>query len=260
MDLTPIKNWPVNEWEGHACRQGEVNGRPCRIALPAHGCCPDARWFWRAEFFGIFADTDLELLERGHVLVYMDVQNMYGAPIAMRHFAAMYSFTRKLALHPRAALIGLSCGGLAVYNWAIDHPETVACIYADAPVCDIRSWPCRAGRLDTYPQNRERCLASYGLTTATLMSSAYSPPATRVGELARAGIPIIHVVGEDDDVVPVMENSIPLLSAFLQAGGNCRYISKPACGHHPHGLQNPIEVADFIDRAFDRWNAQTPLR
>lgn len=260
MDITPIRKWSVSEWEGHECRQGKVHGRPCRIVLPAHGCRPDARWFWRAEFFGAFAGTDLELLERGHVLVYMDVQNMYGGPVAMRHFAAMYTFTRKLALHPRAALIGLSRGGLFVYNWAISRPETVACIYADAPVCDIRSWPCRTGRPDTYPKDRALCLACYGLTPDTLMTSAYAPPAARVHRLARAGIPVIHVVGEDDEVVPVMENTIPLLTAFLQAGGNCRYISKPACGHHPHGLQDPTEVADFIDLAFDRWNANTPLR
>lgn len=252
MGLQALHSWASGNWQGYDCRQGEIAGRACRIVLPKDGLREDRRWAWRTEFFAAFANVDLELLRRGHVLAYMNVQNLYGAPPAMRYFAAFYAFTRELQLHPRSAMIGLSRGGLFAYNWAIEQPDKVACIYADAPVCDIRSWPCRLDRPDTYPEDRKRCLEAYGITEEDLPE--FPSPVTRAVVLARERIPVIHVIGEEDEVVPAMENTLPLLRNFILAGGNCRYISKPGCGHHPHGLQDPAEIADFIDRAFDRWN------
>jgi len=46
----------------------------------------------------------------------------------------------------KPALIGLSRGGLYCYNWAIENPDKVACIYGDAPVCDMKSWPGGKGK------------------------------------------------------------------------------------------------------------------
>lgn len=249
MNDALIRDWTVETWEGYACRRGEVDGRACRLVLP-HGWRADRRWAWRAEFFGAFANADAELLRRGYVLAYMDVQNHYGAPKAMRHFDAFYAFSRQFGLHARTAMIGLSRGGLFIYNWALENPDKVACLYADAPVCDLRTWPCRPAMAGS-PDYR-RCLEMYGLTEADLKDK-YHPPAERAAELARAGIPVIHVCGGADEVVPVLPNSVALLTHYMQGGGNCRLIVKPGCGHHPHGLEDPTEIVEFIDHAFDGW-------
>ncbi len=249
MNDKMIQDWSVETWEGFECCRGEVDGRACRLVLPK-GLRADRRWAWRAEFFGAFANADVELVRRGYVLAYMDVQHHFGAPKAMRHFDAFYAFTRQLGLHARTAMIGLSRGGLFIYNWALENHDKIACLYADAPVCDIRNWPCRPALAGT--PEYIRCLEMYGLTEQELRDK-YRPPIERANELARAGIPVIHVCGGADEVVHVERNSIPLLCNYMQGGGNCRLIVKPDCGHHPHGLKDPTEIVEFIDHAFDGW-------
>lgn len=51
----------------------------------------------------------------------------------------------KEGFHKKVVLEGMSRGGLIVYNWAAQNTDKVACIYADAPVMDIKSWPMGRG-------------------------------------------------------------------------------------------------------------------
>jgi pimeloyl-ACP methyl ester carboxylesterase len=41
----------------------------------------------------------------------------------------------------RPALEAVSRGGLHAYRYAARHPDLIACIYADTPVMDLKSWP-----------------------------------------------------------------------------------------------------------------------
>ena len=84
---------------------------------------------------------------QGFHIVYMQVPNMLGCPQAVRHWNAFYrELTEKYGFARKAALVGLSRGGLYCYNWAAANPEKVACIYGDAPVCDFKSWPGGKGK------------------------------------------------------------------------------------------------------------------
>jgi len=65
-------------------------------------------------------------------------------------------------------------------------------------------------------------------------------------KLARSGIRLIHVVGDADDVVPVAENTAMIEERYRKLGGEIRVIHKPGVGHHPHGLEDPTPVVDFI--------------
>lgn len=252
IDMLRLSGWAVEEWNGFRCMRGEVDGRACRLVLPEMGMREDNRWAWRAEFFGAFANTDVELVRRGYVLAYMDVQAHFGAPKAMRHFDKFYEFVTGLGLNSKAAMIGLSRGGLFIYNWATLHPGRIACLYGDAPVCDIRSWPCSPSMLEKFPNDTEQCLAMYGLTVEELQTK-YQSPIDNIGVIAWAGIPIIHVCGDADQVVSIADNTIPLITKYMQAGGlDCRLIIKHGCGHHPHGLEDPSEVVAFIEHSFDR--------
>ena len=67
-----------------------------------------------------------------------------------------------------------------------------------------------------------------------------SPP------LALAKVPLIHVVGDADDVVPVAENTSLLAQRYEALGGEMKTIHKPGVNHHPHGLDDPAPVVDFI--------------
>ena len=60
---------------------------------------------------------------------------------------------------------------------------------------------------------------------------------------ARAGVPLLHVVGDADDVVPVEENTAIMESRYKELGGSIRVIHKPGVGHHPHSLEDPGPIA-----------------
>ncbi len=243
-----LKTWGApNRWEGYACYEGQVAGRACKLVLPDE---PDvhARWAWRAEFFGQFAGVDLELVARGFTLAYMDVVDLYGSPSAVGHWNAFYAWaTGTLGLHPRPALIGLSRGGLQVYNWAIANPQKVGCIYADAPVLDFKSWPAGQGGAAASPTDWQKCLAAYGLTEAEALAYPGNPLDNLAG-LAVQKVPLIHVCGMADEVVPVSENTAVAAERYRDLGGDMTVILKGGVGHHPHGLDNPTPVVEFMQR------------
>jgi alpha-beta hydrolase superfamily lysophospholipase len=64
--------------------------------------------------------------------------------------------------------------------------------------------------------------------------------------LAKAGIPIIHVVGQADTLVPVQDNTDIVEKRYQELGGTIEVIRKPGVEHHPHSLPNPEPIVDFI--------------
>ena len=65
-------------------------------------------------------------------------------------------------------------------------------------------------------------------------------------KLAKAGIPVIHVFGDSDKVVPYEENTALLAKKYEEAGGKIELIRKEGVGHHPHCLEDPKPIVDFI--------------
>ena len=68
----------------------------------------------------------------------------------------------------------------------------------------------------------------------------------RLEPLARAGLPLIHVVGDADDAVPVAENTAIVEERYRKLGGEMQVIHKPGVGHHPHGLDDCTPVVDWV--------------
>ena len=64
--------------------------------------------------------------------------------------------------------------------------------------------------------------------------------------LAKAGVALIHVVGDTDEAVPVEENTTVLEERYRKLGGLIQVIHKPGVGHHPHGLEDPAPVVNFV--------------
>ena len=71
-------------------------------------------------------------------------------------------------------------------------------------------------------------------------------PIYKLKPIADAGIPILHVVGAADKVVPVNENNEIIEKKYKELGGSIHVISKPGIGHHPHALKDPRPIVDFI--------------
>ena len=237
-----------SDWNGFQRYDFEVAGKPVLVVAPRHAA--DGRpWVWHGEFFGHKPAPDIELLNRGFHVAYMRVPDMLGCPAAVTHWNACYKeLTEKYALARKPALVGLSRGGLYCYNWAVENPDKVACIYGDAPVCDFKSWPGGRGKGKGSPRDWQLVLERYGFENEDAALTYDKNPVDRLAPLAAARVPLLHVYGDADDVVPWDENTGVLADRYRRLGGSIMLIAKPGVGHHPHGLDHPAPIVDFIAR------------
>lgn len=239
---------PIGDYHGYARHDFVMDGCECVVVCPPTEV-PGRHWIWRAEFFDHRPDTDLALLALGFHLAYMDVRNTFGCPSAMDHFDIFYALlTTDHGFHRRPVLEGYSRGGLYCYNWARRDPSRVACIYGDAPVCDFRSWPAGRGRGRGNPPEWEKLLRDYGFASEQEALEYDGNPVDNLAPLAEAGIPIIHVFGDADEDVPWEENTKVVYERYTALGGHMELIRKPGVAHHPHSLDDPTPIVDFILR------------
>ncbi|MEQ9410025.1 MAG: alpha/beta hydrolase [Fuerstiella sp.] len=247
----------VSGWHGFARHDFTHDRRACIVVVPKHPAA-GLPWVWRARFFGHEPQADVELLNRGFHVAYCDVAQLFGSPQAVKHWDSFYELlTAQHGFAKKPALEGMSRGGLIIYNWAAANPDKVACIYGDAPVCDFKSWPGGKGAGKRSPGAWADCLKAYGFTEAESLAWQGNP-VDNLKPLAEAGIPILHVVGAADEVVPVAENSAIIEARYKALGGNIQVISKPGIGHHPHALKDPTPIVDFIVEHSRRANDNTP--
>ena len=157
-----------------------------------------------------------------------------------KYLTEEHGFAKKVALE------GLSRGGLYCYNWAAANPDKVSCIYGDAPVCDFKSWPAGKGKSKGSPADWAKLIKDYGFASEQEALAYDKNPIDNLKPLADAHIPLIHVVGDADDAVPVAENTAILEARYKKLGGTIEVIHKPGVGHHPHGLDDPAPVVQFI--------------
>ena len=206
-------------------------------------------WIWRARFWGHEPQTDIDLLERGYHVAYCDVADLYGSERALKRWDAFYKRMVAAGFSRKMALEGMSRGGLIIYNWAARNPKKVACIYADAPVMDIKQWPM------SLPQNGEdtrKMLAAYGFANESEALQWHGNPLDHAEKMAKARIPILHVVGDADVGVKYKYNTKVFEDKMRQLGQPIQVIHKPSVGHHPHSLYNPQPIVDFIPRAMNQ--------
>jgi len=234
-----------SQWNGYDRYDFKFDERSCRVVTPKQ-VATGRPWIWRARFWGHEPQTDRALLAAGFHVVYMDVGGLFGCPSAVAHWNAFYKLlTEKHGLAKKAALEGMSRGGLIIFNWAAANPDKVACIYADAPVCDFKSWPGGKGTGVGAPRTWKACLKVYEMTEEQALAYKKNP-IDNLKPLAKAKIPLLHVVGADDNVVPPAENTDIVAKRYRALNGWIKVISKPKCGHHPHSLKDPKPIVDFV--------------
>ena len=231
---------------------GEV---PCKVVIPKK-IADGKPWVLRARFWGHQPQFDIAMLKAGHHIVYCDVGNLFGTPEAVRRWDELYNYLRFEHLFAdRATLEGLSRGGLIIYNWAAANADKVAAIYGDAPVMDFKSWPGGKGTGKGNGKSWKACLEAYSMTEAEALAYQGNP-LDNLAPLAKAGIPIIHVVGDADEVVPVAENTAIAEARYQKLGGTFKVIHKPGVGHK-HSLKDPQPIVDFM-LAQDKGQAELP--
>jgi pimeloyl-ACP methyl ester carboxylesterase len=236
-----------SEWNGFVRYDFQINDRPVLVVTPRESA-PGKPWVWHGEFFGHKPAPDIALLEKGFHIVYTQISNQFGSPTAVSHWNEVYkSLTEKHSFASKAALVGVSRGGLFCYNWASQNPDKVACIYGDAPVCDAKSWPMGKGKGVGSANEVRNLLNAYGVETEEQLFAKLLNPIDTLKPLAEAHVPLLHVYGDADEVVPWDENTKVLADRYKSLGGQISLINQPGVGH-VHGLSDSTPIIEFIER------------
>jgi len=113
---------------------------------------------WRADFFGAFANQDVELLQKGLARrVFERSKNFTGRPRRLAQWEKFYDvLVKEYGLHPKPAVIGLSRGGIYAMAWGTVIPirrsplisTTVSSIPRVGPVAKSRA---AVARMDPLP-------------------------------------------------------------------------------------------------------------
>ena len=175
----------------------------------------------------------------------IDVGESFGSPTGTAAFSAFYDYlTTERKLGPKPCLLARSRGGLMLYSWAADHPSSVSGVAGIYPVCNIASYP-----------GIKRACAAYGLTAAELQTQLTTfNPIDRLKPLAKAGVPLLHIHGDNDKVVPLEANSALLKERYTAFGGPAEVMVIAGQGHNMwNGWFQSQRLTDFaIDCALGR--------
>ena len=237
----------VSQWQGFDRYDFQVAGRGAIVVAPKVAA-PGRPWIWWAEFFGHRPEPEIALLGRGYHVVHLKTQDLFGSPKALEAWEPFYQqLVQQHGFAPKAAYVGISRGGLYCFNWAAAHPDRVACIYADGPVCDIKTWPLGLGKGPRNEAEVPRLLAAYNVKTEEELLKVVLNPIDHLEPLAKAKIPLIHVYGDADVPVPWEQNTGVVAERYKALGGDITLIAKPGVGH-VHGLDDSTPLVEFIDR------------
>jgi len=237
-----------SHYYGFRCTDFSFAGRACKIVQPWRSA-PGHPWLWRARFWGHEPQTEVALLERGFHVVFCDVAELFGNEENLAIWDRFYHMLVRAGLSERSVMEGFSRGGIYIYRWAAAYPERVACVYADAPVLDIWSWPGNKGKAGGSPVSWQLFKQDFNFASDSAAQAFKGSPLDLVDTFVRNRLPMLHVCGEADGVVPIAENTDLFEQKIRQMNGDITVIRKPGIGHHPHSLANPQPIVDFILRA-----------
>jgi hypothetical protein len=241
---TKVAAWPGQEkdWNGFRLYDFPIAGKDAYVVVPDNAAV-GRPWVWRAQFWGNAANTDVALLHHGYHVVFLNDGDSLGCPEAMKRWKILYDLVTARGLAKKPALEGLSRGGLFVYNWAGLHPDCVGCIYGDNPVCDLNQWP---RSTPGWVKEWEKLKLLYGFKSDEEAAAARLNPIAELEPIAKAGIPILHVVADADKTVNYEKNSGVLKERYRKLGGSYEEIIKHGFDHHPHGLTDCTPIVAFI--------------
>ncbi|MFN3193159.1 MAG: GDSL-type esterase/lipase family protein [Aureliella sp.] len=251
-----------SEWNGFTKTDFKVSGRKCFVVSPKQAAVGKP-WIWRARFPNFHSEVDQLLLADGYHVAFIDTNGMLGSPEALPIWEAFYhEMTDGLGLNRKVVLEGVSRGGLFVYRWAKHHPATVACMYNDTPVCDFKSWPGGQGDGLGDTNTWKSLLREYQFESEQEANDYRDNPIDGLEPIATAQIPIMHIVTENDQVVPPKENTYVLRERLHELGHRIFYVvsleeGERLKGHH-FDLDYPSIGYHFI-RKYSNDSNETPV-
>jgi sialidase-1 len=194
-----------SDWKGLTKQSFDFEGHKAFVVLPKEAA-PGKPWVWRTSFPDFHAEVDVELVKGGFHIAHVDVVSMLGCDDSLAIMDHFYELVRKQwGLGAKPALEGVSRGGLHAYRYAATRPDRVACIYADTPVMDLKSWPLK------HPKAKgplADALKFYGFADEAALVAYDGDPLDLLEPVAKAKIPLRHVISSNDLVVPAEGNTL----------------------------------------------------
>jgi len=198
-------------------------------------------WLWYAPTFigqlpnDRHADYFKPLLEAGFFIAGVEVGESFGSPDGTAVYQAFYEHVvASYNLSPKPVLLPQSRGGLMLYNWAVEHPDSVGAVAGIYSVCSIASYPGVEKAAPAYrmpPEELEMNLADYN-------------PIDRIAPLVKAEVPVFHIHGDSDSVVPIEANAGELVKRYQALGGDAEIKVIPGKGHAE--IDEFFTDADFL--------------
>lgn len=206
-----------------------VAGAPGFVVVPPElKYASNHPWLWYAPTFigrlpnDRHADYFKPLLEAGFFIAGVEVGESFGSPKGTAIYQAFYKHVvETYNLSPTPVLLPQSRGGLMLYNWAVAHPEYVGAVAGIYTVCSFTSYP-----------GVEKAAPAYEMTPEALQAALKDhDPIERLAPLAKAKVPIFHIHGDVDTVVPIEANAGALVARYQALGGNAEIKIVPGKGH-----------------------------
>ncbi|MCE6988826.1 SGNH/GDSL hydrolase family protein [Dyadobacter sp. CY323] len=241
----------ATSWKGFDKVEFKFEDRDAWYVKP-HKAIPGNPWIWRAHFPTWHTEMDSILLSRGFHVAYVNTNDMFAHPKAMQVWDNFYDYlVTKKQFAPKVALEGVSRGGLYVYGWAKRNPDKVSCIYAEAPVCDPKSWPGGKGKGKGSEKDWAEWLKLFNVKEDQV-AEFKDIPINDLAGLASFKVPVLHVIGLQDKLVPPAENSDILIKNYQQLGGPVSVYAmtrgeQTLEGHH-FPIEHPEIFANFIEK------------
>ncbi len=238
MKKIAFKGETVEDWLGARLHKFPLEKHTAWVVEPAVPL-PGRPWFWVPEWPTAFPERNgaKALLDLGFYMIHVNVLGMFANPAALKIMRKLYDLVRSYGFPEKGALIGMSLGGLYSFRYAETYPETVSCIYADAPVCDLNF---SVSGDSVFSKQIRKAWDKSNLAKHPLS------PVNNLSRMAKAHIPILMLLGDYDLSVDPKTNGDLLAARYAEKGGKIEVEHRPYWGHHPHGLDNPLKIVRFI--------------
>ncbi len=225
----------------------EITGHKAFLIRPAKGVADCGKpWVWYAPTFqnklpgGAEEWMFKQFLAAGISIAGVDVGESYGSPAGRKVFQDLYlELSVKRGYSKKPVLLARSRGGLMLYSWATEYPQNVSAIAGIYPVTDFTSYPGLA-----------KASAAFGLTADQMGAKAKElNPVERAVVLAKAKVPVFHMHGDSDKVVPHTPNSARLKETYDKADAPMVLQVIPGQGHNMwEGWFHNQDLVDFVVR------------
>ncbi|MDG3581053.1 GDSL-type esterase/lipase family protein [Galbibacter pacificus] len=226
------------------------NGRQATIVepkIPARG----HPWIWRARFFRHEPQVDIALLEMGFYIVYIDTAELLGNKACINHWNSFYAYLKQLGLSKKGFFEGMSRGAIYVLNWASQNPDKIQGIYLDNPVLDMKSWPIGLGSATRDEEVYNAFLVDFKMNgKESKLKSFMASPINQIDKIVSGDYPILILCADSDKALPPEENTFIWEAMRKRFNGNLTIIHKPGYDHHPHSLENPYPIVQFISNQY----------